>query len=177
MHPIKRSAAALSILFGLAALLISCTPPVYSVPADEQPALFIPATLVVSPAPTLTLTASVPQPTPTPDCTSDLKFLADVTIPDGTEVQPGAEVVKRWEVENSGSCNWDERYSLVNIERPELGIEKKQSLYPARSGSKAVLQVVFTAPSEPGTYRSLWQAAGPDGEFFGDRFYVEFVVP
>ncbi|HSV86793.1 MAG TPA: NBR1-Ig-like domain-containing protein, partial [Levilinea sp.] len=58
----------------------------------------------------------------------------------------------------------------------DLEIEKKQALYPARSGTKAILQVKFQAPSEPGTYRSVWQAARPDGEFFGDQVYVEFVV-
>jgi hypothetical protein len=82
-----------------------------------------------------------------------------------------------WAVQNTGTCNWDERFSLVNVEGPELGVEKKQSLFPARSGSQAILQVTFNAPAEPGTYRSVWQAAGPDGQFFGERFYVEFVVP
>jgi hypothetical protein len=170
-----------TVMYGLVALLLvlssGCTPPVRAVPQEEQAEVFIPPTLVVTPAPTMTSTAVQPRPTPTIDCTSDLKFLDDLTIPDGTQVGPGEEVVKRWEVENTGTCNWDERFSLVNVEGPELGVEKKQSLFPARSGSQAILQVTFNAPAEPGTYRSVWQAAGPDGQFFGERFYVEFVVP
>jgi hypothetical protein len=36
--------------------------------------------------------------------------------------------------------------------------------------------MVFTAPSEAGTYRSAWQAHDPSGEPFGDLFFIEFVV-
>jgi hypothetical protein len=166
--------ASLSVLL----LLVGCAPPVYSVPQEQQAELFIPATLVVSPEPTIMLTTVAPVATPTPEvnCDPNLKYVSDVTIPDGTVVDPNSEVVKRWEVENTGSCDWDSRYALAFIDGSELGAAPKQKLHPARSGTKAVLQVIFTAPAEPGTYRSVWQAAGPDGDFFGDRFYMEFVV-
>jgi hypothetical protein len=166
----------LSILAFLLLSSAGCSAPVHQVPFDQQAEIFLPATIVVSPAPTLTITPAQPRPTPTIDCDSDLDFISDITIPDGTLVEPGSTVDKRWEVENNGSCNWDERFSLVRIEGPDLGVESKQVLYPARSGTQATLQIIFVAPDEPGTYRSLWQAAGPDGSFFGDRFYVEFIV-
>jgi hypothetical protein len=35
---------------------------------------------------------------------------------------------------------------------------------------------VFKAPSEPGSYRSAWQAYNPQGEPFGDPFFIDFVV-
>ena len=70
---------------------------------------------------------------------------------------------KRWEVENSGTCNWDERYRLQLIAGPEMGAPPEQALYPARSGTQAVIRIVFTAPAEPGTYRSAWQAYNPAG--------------
>jgi hypothetical protein len=177
MQNSKRLAVVYIILLGFMLLLVSCAPPAYSVPQSEQGTLFAPATRVVSPEPTATTAPIQAQATPTIVCTSDLKYVADVTVPDGMQVDAGTEVVKRWEVENTGSCDWDARFSLVNLEDSALGVNPKQTLFPARSGTRAILQIIFTAPTEPGTYRSIWQAVGPEGEYFGDRFYVEFVVP
>jgi hypothetical protein len=121
--------------------------------------------------------ASVPlAPTPTLDCTDGLRYLSDLTIPDGTQVAPGEGVDKRWQVENSGTCNWDERYRLMRISGEKLGVDGEQALYPARSGTQAEIRILFTAPKEPGTYRSAWQAYDPQGQPFGDPIYIEILV-
>lgn len=169
-------AATFSLWVILLLFVAGCTAPVQSVPLDQQVELFVPATIVVSPAPTQAATATLPQTTPTVACKSDLKFLSDITIPDGTIVTPGSEVDKQWEVENTGSCDWNENFSLLLVEGSDFGVDAKQVLFPARAGTQAKLQITFVAPLEPGTYRSIWQAAGPDGNSFGDRFYVEFIV-
>jgi hypothetical protein len=52
----------------------------------------------------------------------------------------------------------------------------EQALYPARSGTQVELRIVFTAPNEPGIYRSAWQAHDPEGQPFGDQFFIEIVV-
>ncbi|MGF1503838.1 MAG: NBR1-Ig-like domain-containing protein, partial [Anaerolineae bacterium] len=44
------------------------------------------------------------------------------------------------------------------------------------AGEVAEIAVSFTAPTEPGTYRSRWQLRSPDGELFGTRPYVQGVV-
>ena len=51
-----------------------------------------------------------------------------------------------------------------------------QGLYPARQSTKAVLEITFNAPDNPGRYNSWWQAYDPDGARFGDPFYVEISV-
>ena len=117
-----------------------------------------------------------PRPTATQVCEDDLRFVEDLTIPDGTVTLPGLPVDKRWQVENSGSCNWGEHYRLRLIEGPSLGAEPEQALYPARGGTQAVIRILFTAPLESGKYRSAWQAYNPYGEPFGDTFYLEIVV-
>jgi hypothetical protein len=114
--------------------------------------------------------------TPTPACRTGLTFLEDITIPDGTIVAPGTHLDKRWLAENSGSCNWDQSYRIKIIAGPNLGASDQQALYPARSGTQAVIQIDFIAPSEPGSYRSAWQAFSPLGESFGDPFFIEIVV-
>jgi hypothetical protein len=35
----------------------------------------------------------------------------------------------------------------------------------------------LTAPVEPGTFRSAWQARDPAGELFVDPFFIEIVIP
>lgn len=115
-------------------------------------------------------------PGPTPPCTSNLLYVEDLNIPDGTLVEPGVALDKRWLVENNGTCNWDQGYSLQLMSGPDLGAPHEQSLYPARSGSQVKVRIQFTAPQEPGTYRSAWQAADPQGRFFGDPIYIEIIV-
>jgi hypothetical protein len=139
-----------------------------------------PDTPLALPIPSDTATASLPTDTPRPTatqiCSDDLLFLEDLTIPDGTVVLPGLPVDKRWRVENNGSCNWDESYRLRLIEGASLGAASEQALYPARSGTQAVIRILFTAPLEPGRYRSAWQAHNPRGEPFGQLFYLEIIV-
>lgn len=134
---------------------------------------FIPPT--VAPLPTSTA-APVSTPTSSIDCTDTLSFESDITIPDGTEVKPGQELDKRWQVRNNGSCDWNEKYSIHLIAGEALGSPSIQSLFPARSGSAAVIRMVLTAPSEAGTYRSAWQAYNLADQPFGDPFYIEIVV-
>ena len=115
-------------------------------------------------------------PSATPACTDALTFMEDLTIPDGTQVSPGAPLDKRWKVQNSGTCNWDATYSVQLLAGPELDAPANVSLYPARSGSEGVIRLQFNAPNDPGTYRIAWQAFNPQNQPFGDPFYIDFVV-
>lgn len=117
-----------------------------------------------------------PNPTPTPPCTDGLAFLKDLTISDGAIVKPGERVDKQWQVQNNGSCNWDSRYRLKFVGGLDLGATLDQALYPARAGTLAVIRIIFTAPNEPGTYNTAWQALNPEGEPFGDAVFMEILV-
>ncbi len=138
---------------------------------------FVPPTLavIIPPTPTIPAITSL-RSTPTPDCQENLVYLSDLTVPDGTVFTPNAPIDKRWQVENKGVCNWDEHYHLKLTNGPDLGAAHGQALYPARTGTKAVIRILFTAPSQPGTYRSSWQAYSPDDKPFGDPIYIQIVV-
>jgi len=148
--------------------------------------VFRPPTIAVSPAPILTQIPAAPSPTisdtptpfttPTPSCSNDLTFLEDITIPDGTSVSPGQQIDKRWLIRNSGSCNWNKEYHLQMIAGADFGITTEQSLYPARSNTEVIINLLLTAPTENGTYSSAWQAFSPQGEPFGDTFFLQIVV-
>jgi hypothetical protein len=118
-------------------------------------------------------------PTPTPEpCSNNLKFLDDLTVPDGSPVNPGERIDKQWRVQNSGTCDWDARYRLKLVGGfPPLGAELSQQLFPARAGSEATIQIFFIAPPASGLYRSAWMAYGPDDQPFGEMIFIEFVVP
>ncbi len=120
--------------------------------------------------------AETAQPSPTLPCTDGLTFIDDLTVPDGSQVKPGAELDKRWEVRNSGSCNWDDRYSLRLTAGEPLGGADSLPLYPARSETNAVIRILLQAPLAEGSYRSAWQAHNPAGEPFGDLIFVDIIV-
>jgi len=141
--------------------------------SQQGGANFLPPTALPQPtsAPTSAVTATQPV-----DCTNTLSFDSDITIPDGTEVKPGQEIDKRWQVRNNGSCDWNDQYSIHIIAGESMGSPEVQALFPARSGSAAVIRMILLAPAEPGTYRSAWQAFTPDDQPFGDPFYIEIIV-
>jgi hypothetical protein len=169
-----------SLIFS--AVLLFCTgcglrPSLQAPDASQAPAYRPPTLAVKEPTPTAEPTQPVEiVPTPTITCTDQLTYVSDLTVPDGTVVVPDATIDKRWEVENSGTCNWNENYHLRQINEPDLGMPKEQALYPARSGSRANLRVVLTAPTKPGKYHIIWQAANPAGQLFGDPIYMDIVV-
>ncbi len=164
--------------FFMAQTLSGCSLiPVQKTPAGTDEPPYRPATLVPSPTPTSKPTVAPTDPArPSANCTNSLTFITDLTIPDGTEIVPQATLDKRWEVENSGTCNWDDGYRLRHMAGPDLGSPEEQALYPARSGTRATIRLVLEAPKDTGTYHSVWQAYSPEGQPFGDPIYIDFTV-
>jgi hypothetical protein len=121
---------------------------------------------------------SLPTASPTEqgNCENQLRYLKDLTIPDGTEVLPSERITKRWLIINEGSCNWDQSYSLQLISGLALGAKKYQYLFPARQGSRAIIEIMFTAPENPGRYNTWWQAFDALGKRFGDPIYMDITV-
>ena len=153
-------------------LVVSCGDASPATPAD----IFIPPTLVSTPIPTRVPTSTHALATPTQVCTDNLRYLADITIPDDTRVAPGETLDKRWLVENNGSCNWDSAYQLRWIGGNDLGAQHDQALFPARSGAEVTIEIEFTAPYEVGRHQSTWQAYNPQGNPFGDPIFIQIVV-
>lgn len=153
-------------------LLQACTRT--STEATQQADSFLPPT----PAPSVTSVppTDAPLPTQPADCENVLSFMKDITIPDGTEVKPGEELDKRWQIRNNGTCDWNSEYTLRLIFGDAMGSAEEQALVPLRSGNESPIRVILTAPQEPGTYRSGWQAYSAKDEAFGDPIYIEIVV-
>ena len=179
MKPWKaRKQFSLLIVIGLVPLVFAgCIypRPSRSAPGADQTPMFIPPVLnPVTPTPE---TAARPAGnSQVQDCINNLKFLTDITIPDGTVAKVGEAMEKKWDVENGGTCNWVSGYSLRLIAGGSLGANPEQALIPALAGSKATIQINLLAPTVPGDYRSAWQAHSPDGQPFGDVIYLQIRV-
>jgi len=120
---------------------------------------------------------AIQSPTSTPEaCTNNLSFVQDITVPDGSPVQPGGTIEKEWLVTNSGTCDWGPDYRMKLIGGEAFNAVTEQALYPARAGTQATLRIIFIAPLVAGTYDSAWQAFAPDGSAFGDAFYLQILV-
>jgi hypothetical protein len=173
--------AALLILFCLTACSPATTPAPFRPPTAEplliEPTLIIqPTKQVVTVPPTLPPTISILPTTHPKDCTNDLSYVSDVTIPDNTFVTYGASIDKQWLVQNSGTCNWDSSYRLRHLGGAVLGAAEAAMLYPARAGTQATIQILFTAPFTDGVYESAWQAYDPNGNPFGQTIYIRITV-
>lgn len=171
----KNSLSGTIILILLSAILLSACGGQDSLNETDY---FIPPTLEPkppTPTPVATLTPT-PNPTNEAECYNNLRFISDVTYPDNTVVAPGQKIEKIWLVQNIGTCNWEADYTVRNMGGPPLGSSTIVALYPVRSGGEYELTINFTAPTDEGAHASRWQAHGPEGEPFGQEFYILIIV-
>lgn len=159
---------AVSVIFGC----VGCKMPM----REASPSLFIPPTLVATAFRTPTPDLFQPTPDPRGNCIDSLSYIEDVTIPDGTVVQPGEEIVKQWKIINSGTCDWNSRYSFRLIDGDAMGAKERLKLVQLEPNEEGILEITFTAPEYVGPYYTGWQAYNAHGKAFGDDLYMEIYV-
>jgi hypothetical protein len=111
------------------------------------------------------------------------QFVADLTIPDGTTLSPGATFTKTWRLMNAGSCTWTTSYRLVLVGGDSLGAPAYVRLpVSVAPGQMVDLSVNLIAPKAIGHYRGLWKLSNSAGVKFGigssgnDPFWVDINV-
>lgn len=107
-------------------------------------------------------------------------YIADITIPDNSELKPGVDFEKVWRVQNTGTCTWDEGYKLAFIGGdtaldPYTHEFKNASDFVA-GGATADLGIDLTAPLTEGTYSATWRMQTDNGVYFGTLLTVVIVV-
>jgi uncharacterized protein YkwD len=103
------------------------------------------------------------RPTNVPDCTNGASFVADVTIPDNTNVAGGTTFTKTWRVSNTGTCIWGPDYSLTYYSDERLGAPASIPLAITYPGQTADISVDFTAPNTTGNHRGNFVIKNPAG--------------
>lgn len=109
-------------------------------------------------------------------CENDAVFMADLTIPDFSEVMPGEPLGKSWQIRNTGSCSWGPGYHVVFKEGHAMTARLQHALYPARPETNAVVQIDMNAPEAPGDYQGFWRLYDPDGNVFGHKLFIKIIV-
>jgi len=150
-----------------------------------QAAIQNPPTVPVVPTsttapPTVTLavassTSSAPLPTATSDC-DDGDFVTDVTIPDGTILDPNESFTKTWRLKNSGTCSWTPSYAVVFSNGDSMNGPTTQALAGnVNPGQTMDISVNLKAPASPGDYTGYWKLRNAAGVTFA-TFYVTIKV-
>jgi hypothetical protein len=106
-----------------------------------------------------------------------MQFVADVNVPDNTNMAPGQDFLKTWRVKNTGSCPWGDGYELVYADYADDMDGQPQPLTEVvQPGQEVEISVQFTAPDEIGEYLSAWQMQNPAGVTFEDIIFVKIIV-
>ena len=100
-------------------------------------------------------------------CTYRARFVGDINIPDGTVVERGKWITKTWELENYGTCAWNENYKVVwsdeNYDNDQKLFDIGVNLQP---GERGEISVSFPVVGDGSTHISF-VLASTEGETFG----------
>jgi hypothetical protein len=101
-----------------------------------------------------------------------------VTIPDGTQLAPGAAFTKTWKIQNSGTCTWASGYVVAFSSGSIMGATSPQSLAvdSVPPGGNVEISIEMVAPESTGQKIGYWRMQNASGVGFGDTFYVDIVV-
>lgn len=83
-----------------------------------------------------------------------MQYVADVTIPDGTRLNPGAAFVKTWRLRNSGQCPWENVNLVFSTGNALSG--QTTTLPVTDAGETTEVSINMIAPTTPGQYRGEW---------------------
>ena len=101
------------------------------------------------------------------------EFISDVNYPDGTVVKGGAEIAKVWSIKNTGTCTWDDGFSLQPVTGESMG-GKPWEITPNSSskdfvepGETVEIRIDMVVPNSAGEHGGCWRMKGDGGYYFG----------
>jgi hypothetical protein len=150
--------------------------------APANPPTSIPPQAGTAP-PTMAISATAPPligtSTASPNGTScdAATFDADLTIPDGIVLPPNTHFTKIWRIKNTGSCTWNDTYSVVFKEGNAMSGTPSFTLQDSQvaAGETTNISIDLVAPGSAGKHRSVWTLRNNKGQTFG-KFWVEINV-
>jgi hypothetical protein len=163
--------------------MASEAPPTETMVSEAPPTQTLIPTYTSEPEETPTpADTSTPTPSATPD-TPQAKFLKDITIPDGTVMEPGQAFTKTWRFQNIGSVPWGEGIKIVFVPGKQKGFESKQMGGPdwapvanVAPGKNVDISVDLAAPKQLGHHRSYWRLQLANGDWLETIHYADIYV-
>ncbi len=105
------------------------------------------------------------------------EYVADISIPDGTDLAPDEAFTKTWRLRNAGTSVWTTNYALAFIGGAQMGGPNLVPLTQAVNPGESVdISVDLVAPLETGTYRGFWEMRDAGGNLFPNAVFVEIDV-
>ncbi len=101
----------------------------------------------------------------------DAGFVADVSIPDNTQLENGEEFEKTWRLKNGGTKAWPEDTVLAFASGDQMEAPESVEVGAVDPGDNADVSVKMKAPAEAGSYKGVWRLKSADN-FFGGEFWV-----
>lgn len=153
----------------------NATPNVTNVPpalATLTPAVVDLPTGILTATPQPRQSATLSVATPVAACIPNAQFVADVTIPDGTLLQPNQAFTKTWRMRNAGNCAWNEAYRFVFVTGTAMTNEVEQIVPPTNPGETRDVAVPMQAPTAPGQHVGRWRMRDDTGKLFGTEVSV-----
>jgi hypothetical protein len=133
------------------------------------------ATATVSPTGPATRTAT--RPVIVGPLCDDAAYVSDVTIPDGTVIDPGDEFTKTWRMKNTGTCEWTTEYAIAFVSGNAMDGQTTALEVSVEAGEEVDISVKMAGPETPGTYTGYWRLKNASGAYFGELIFVQIVVP
>ena len=124
-----------------------------------------------------TITSAVVLNTQAASVCMNSAFIADVTYTDGTVVQDNANLAKVWSIQNTGTCTWDDGFSLQPITGDAKGswvIDQTSEF--VEPGEIVEIRIDVKTPSKGGEWGGCWRMRGDSGQFFGTPLCLLVVV-
>lgn len=99
----------------------------------------------------------------------DSAFIKDVTLPDGTIVEDNDKISKRWAIQNTGTCTWDDGFSLQPVTGDAKGtwVIDEKTVKKVEPGDIREIEIDIDTPSKGGEWGGCWRMRGDNGQFFG----------
>ncbi|MFN2299491.1 MAG: NBR1-Ig-like domain-containing protein [Anaerolineales bacterium] len=133
-------------------------------------------TPTVTPTGMATRSATKPPVVIGPLC-DDAVYVSDVTIPDGTVIDPGDEFIKTWRMKNTGTCEWTTDYAIAFVSGNAMDGQDTALEVSVEAGEEVDISVKLAGPETPGTYTGNWRLQNASGAPFGELVFVQIVIP
>jgi hypothetical protein len=154
---------------------LALTPPT-DTPLPPSPFPTLPPASPAGPLPTISFTSPTVSSDSVPGC-DNATYIADLTIPDGTRLEPSQNFTKKWRIQNTGSCTWDSTYQLSFVDGEHMNGPANVNLaLSVPPGQQADVAVNLQALSTPGDFYGRWQMQNPKGAKFGSILTVVIKV-
>ena len=141
---------------------------------------------VAQPTPTPT-PEPAPAPAPTPqviatlapgmtDKCPDGKYIADVTVPDNSQLDKNKDFVKTWKVRNVGSCDWPAGTLAAYASGEKMGAPDSVKVGAVKVGETVDVSVNMKSPDKDDKLKATWRLMDDKGNLFGEQITVIIVA-